>query len=146
MVSILFTSCSSSVEKTTDLSNIYIDGLSLGRSISDIDLSKYTKSDKYFGDYEYKFDEIVIGTDNYECINYLFARFDENYINIVINGITAKTINDVKETLGGNYQDKNYDKEQHLNEYVFEDKGANIKAEFVYSSFDYSLLWIILSR
>lgn len=146
VVSVLLTSCSSGVEKMTDLSGIYIDDLSLGYSISEVDLSRYTKSDKYSWDYEYKFDEIVIGIDNHERINYLFARFDENKIDIVINGNTVTMIDDVEDILGNNYQDKNYDKEQHLNEYVFEDKDENIKVEFIYSSFDGSLLWIIVSR
>jgi hypothetical protein len=78
--------------------------------------------------------------------NKLFARFDEDYVEIKVNDKSLKKIEDVKNALGNNYQNKNYDREQQLKEYVYKDNDKNIKAEFVYSTHDNSLYWIILSK
>ncbi len=89
---------------------------------------------------------LIVDTNDDNEINYLFARFDENYIDIKINKTQVKTTDDLKEVLGNNYQDKNYDKEQQLKEYIYKDNEKNIKAEFIYSSNDNILKWIILSK
>ena len=110
------------------------------------DLTNYTDSDRYSYDYKYKFEEIVIDTNDDDEINYLFARFDEDYIEIKVNDKSLNKIEDVQNVLGNNYQNKNYDREQQLKEYVYKDNDKNIKAEFVYSTNDNSLYWIILSK
>jgi len=142
---ILLTGCDKKLE-TTDLSNIYLDNMTIGMKINKDDLTSYTDSDRYSYDYKYKFEEIVIDTNDDDEINYLFARFDEDYIEIKVNDKSLKKIEDVKNVLGNNYQNKNYDREQQLKEYVYKDNDKNIKAEFVYSTNDNSLYWIILSK
>ena len=112
--------CNNKME-STDLSNIYLDDMTIGTKISSEDLSDYTNTDRYFGNYKYKFEEIIVDTNNDNKINYLFARFDENYIDIKINKNQVKTTDDLKKILGNNYQDKNYDKEQQLKEYIYID-------------------------
>lgn len=138
----------SNIEKlnNTNLSNIYLDNLSITQKLNIEDLNKYTKSDRYSYDYKYKFEEIVIDTDSYENINYLFARFDEDYIDIKVNNESLTNINDLIKILGNNYKDKNYDREQQLREYIYTDYENGIQAEFIYSENDNSLTWIILRK
>lgn len=99
----------------------------IGINLSNEDWFKYTKSDRYSGNYPYKFEEIVIGTIDNNEINYLFARFDEDNIDIEINDTQVKTV-DEKKFWGINYQNQNYDKEQQLRKYIYKDKKKNIKA------------------
>jgi len=134
----LLTGCDKKLE-TTDLSNIYLDDMTIGMKINKDDLTNYTDSDRYSSDYKYKFEEIVIDTNDDDEINYLFARFDEDYVEIKVKDKSLKKIEDVKNVLGNNYQNKNYDKEQQLKEYVYKDNDKKIKAEFVYSSNNNSL-------
>lgn len=141
----LLTGCDKKLE-TTNLSNIYLDNMTIGMKINKDDLTNYTDSDRYSYDYKYKFEEIVIDTNDDDEINYLFARFDEDYIEIKVNDKSLNKIEDVQNVLGNNYQNKNYDREQQLKEYVYKDNDKNIKAEFVYSTNDNSLYWIILSK
>ncbi len=66
-------------------------------------------------------------------------------------GSSIKKINLNKYTesnafLGDNNKEKWKDREQNLKKYIYFDKINNIKAEFVYVSFDESLVWIILSK
>ena len=131
--------------KTTDLSSISLDGLSVGDKIDDDILTSYTQSERNSGSYKYKFEEIIIDTNDSDEVTYLFARFDENYIDIKVNGENPKTTEDVKNILGENYQDKDYDREQKLRELVYVDNDKGVKAEFVYSS-EQSLRWIELSK
>lgn len=141
----LFTGCNKELE-TTDLSNIYLDNMTIGMKINKDNLINYTDSDKYSYNYKYKFEEIVIDINDNDEINYLFARFDEDYVEIKVNDKSLKKIEDVKKILGNNYQNRNYDREQQLKEYVYHDNDKKIKAEFIYSSNDNSLCWIILSK
>ena len=131
--------------KTTDLSSISLDGLSVGDKIDDDILTSYTQSERNSGSYKYKFEEIIIDTNDSDEVTYLFARFDENSIDIKVNGENPKTTEDVKRILGENYQDKDYDREQKLRELVYVDIDKGVKAKFVYSS-EQSLRWIELSK
>ena len=123
----LLTGCDKKLE-TTNLSNIYLDNMTIGMKINKDDLTNYTDSDRYSYDYKYKFEEIVIDTNDDDEINYLFARFDEDYIEIKVNDKSLNKIEDVQNVLGNNYQNKNYDREQQLKEYVYKDNDKNIKA------------------
>jgi len=140
------TACSNDIENT-DLSNIRLDNMKIGDIISEKNLSKYTASDRYSEKAKYKFEEICIDVDDKEKINYLFARFDEDYIDININDTNNfELIKDIENILGNNFEDKKYDSEQLLKEYVYIDKVNNLKAEFIYSESDDILRWIILSE
>ena len=141
-----FISCSNiSNIKSTELNNIFIDNLNIGSSIKKINLNKYTESNAFLGDYMCKFEEIIIDSKNNK-INYLFGKFDENRIVISVNDKrNLNYIDEIKQILGDNYKEKWKDREQNLKEYIYF-KINNIKAEFVYVSFDESLVWIILSK
>ena len=142
-----FISCSNiSNIKSTELNNIFIDNLNIGSSIKKINLNKYTESNAFLGDYMCKFEEIIIDSKNNK-INYLFGKFDENRIVISVNDKrNLNYIDEIKQILGDNYKEKWKDREQNLKEYNYFDKINNKKAEFVYVSFDESLVWIILSK
>ncbi len=142
-----FISCSNiSNIKSTELNNIFIDNLNIGSSIKKINLNKYTESNAFLGDYMCKFEEIIIDSKNNK-INYLFGKFDENRIVISVNDKrNLNYIDEIKQILGDNYKEKWKDREQNLKKYIYFDKINNIKAEFVYVSFDESLVWIILSK
>ena len=140
------TACSNNLENT-DLSNIRLDNMKIGDKISEEDLSKYNESDKYIKETKYTFEEICINVDDKEQINYLFARFDEYYIDININDTNnLNLIKDIENILGNNFQDKKYDSEQLLREYIYIDKVNNLKAEFIYSQNTNILRWIILRK
>lgn len=147
ITAMLFISCSNIANiKSTDLNNIFIDNLNIGSSIKKINLNKYTESNAFLGDYTCKFEEIIIDSKNNK-INYLFGKFDENRTVISVNDKrNLNYINEIKQILGDNYKEKWKDREQNLKEYIYFDKINNIKAEFVYVSFDESLVWIILSK
>ena len=71
----LFTGCSNLKSEHVDLSNITVDNIKIGTDISNIDFSKYTKSNKYSGDYRYKFDELLLNT-NKDKVSFIFTRLD----------------------------------------------------------------------
>lgn len=144
---IFFVGCNNmSNIKSTELNNIYVDNLNIGSSIKKINLNKYTESNNYLGDYTCKFEELIIDSKDNK-INYLFGRFDENRTVISVNSRrNLRSINEVSDILGENYKEKWKDRELKLKEHVYFDNRNNIKAEFIYSIFDDSLVWVILSK
>lgn len=144
---IFFVGCNNmSNIKSTELNNIYIDNLNIGSSIKKINLNKYTESNKCLGDYTCNFQELIIDSKD-NRINYLFGRFDENKTIISINARrNLRNINEVSEILGLNYKEKWKNRDLKLKQHVYFDNRNNIKAEFIYSDFDDSLVWIILSK
>ena len=132
--------------KTTELVNVKIDNLTIGTKEDKIDLTKYTESDRFSGNYKYKFEEILIGINNKKEINYLYGRIDEEKIDITFNGKNIESLNDVVNILGQNYHKKNYDSEQQLKEYIYKDYSNHINLEVVYSTNDNNVYWIILSE
>lgn len=137
---------SSSNIKTTDLRNILIDNITIGSDIKSIDLTKYSKSERYSGNYTHKFDEIVLNVNN-NLVDYLFSRFDENKTTISVNGKSNLIkIDEVSDILWNNFHKKWYDNEQGLKTYGYYDYENNIKVNFVYSDYDNTLTWIELSK
>lgn len=122
--------------KTTNLSDITVDGISIGDDISLLDFSNYTQTDDYDVDYKYRFDELMLDVDNETKISYIFSRFDENKTNIMINNINkVKSIDDITQILGSNYYEKYYDREQLLKTHIYYDRINNVTAEFIYLDF-----------
>ena len=119
---IIITGCSNTTNfKSTELNNIFIDNLNIGSSIQNINLKKYTESNRYYGDYMCKFEEIIIDSEDNK-VNYLFGRFNEKKIVISINNKrNLSYIDQVSETLGYNYKEKWKDRGQELKEYVYYD-------------------------
>ena len=129
--------------ESTDLTAIAIDELQINQKLDTEDLSGFTESDRYSGDYKYKFEELIIDTDSDDTITYLFGRFDE--IGISVNGKSGLSyIGEAVAALGVNYSEQAYDREQHLSQLTYSDKENGISAEFVYSDFDGSLVWLVI--
>ena len=144
---IFFVGCNNmSNIKSTELNNIYVDNLNIGSSIQNINLKKYTETNRYSGDYMCKFEELIIDSEDNK-VKYLFGRFDEKRIVISINNKrNLSYIYEVSEILGYNYKEKWKDREEQLKEYIYYDNINGIKAEFIYSDFDSSLAWVTLSK
>ena len=141
----VFAACGSGVVSGTNLSGLSIDGIEIGMPMEEISLDRYQNTGKYTGEQAYLFDEIILDEKDGK-VSYLFGKFDEGLVRISVNGNTACTvIDDISALLGGNYREKTYDKEQHLMERVYYDFDRNVTAEFVYSVYDGSLLWMIVS-
>lgn len=138
----LLTGCSDSKSEHVDLSNLTVDNIKMGSDINKIDFSKYTKSNKYSGDYRYKFDELLINT-NKDKVSFIFTRLDEKGMEFKINSKgNIKTIRDVTNLLGSDFKDVSEDKKQSLRKRTYYDKMNNIKADFVYLDLDQSISWI----
>ena len=144
---IIITGCSDNTSfKSTELNNVFIDNLNIGSSIQNINLKKYTESNRYSGDYMCKFEELIIDSEDNK-VKYLCGRFDEKRIVISINNKrNLSYIYEVSEILGYNYKEKWKDREQQLKEYIYYDNINGIKAELIYSDFDSSLAWVTLSK
>ena len=135
----LFTGCSNLKSEHVDLSDLTVDNIKIGSDINKIDFSKYTKSNKYSGDYRYKFDELLINT-NKDKISFIFTRLDEKGTEFKINSKgNIKTISDVTNILGADFKDVSQDKEQSLRKRTYYDKINNIKADFIYFDLDQSI-------
>ena len=129
--------------ESTDLTDIAIDELQINQKLDTEGLNGYTESDRYSGDYKYKFEELIIDTDNDDRITYLFGRFDE--IGISVSGKNDIVyVSETAEVLGDSYLEQVYDREQHLSQHTYFDKENGIKAEFIYSDFDGSLVWLVI--
>lgn len=138
----LLTGCSYSKSEHVDLSNLTVDNIKMGSDINKIDFSKYTRSNKYSGDYRYKFDELLINT-NKDKVSFIFTRLDEKGTEFKINSKgNIKTIRDVTNLLGSDFKDVSEDKKQSLRKRTYYDKMNNIKADFVYLDLDQRISWI----
>ncbi|WP_122639223.1 DUF3021 domain-containing protein [Romboutsia sp. Marseille-P6047] len=122
--------------KTSNLSKITVDGISIGEDVSLVDFENYTQTNENNSDYKYNFDELNLDVDNQNKVSYIFTRFDENKTNIKINDINkVKSIDDITQILGSNYYEKYYDKEQQLKKHIYYDRINNVTAEFTYIDF-----------
>ncbi len=117
------------------LEDISIDGIRIGDSIEQVDLSKYHKSDRYSGDYKYKFDELVIDTDENGIIKYLFAYFNEDVEIAIGDERKLQDIDYVKYLLGDQCEVSTYDSELSLQECRYEDVASGQSASFMYYEF-----------
>ncbi len=128
--------------KSTDLSDIKIDDISIGSKFNLDDFSNYTNTGRY------KYEEIVIDVDHEDNIKYIFSCF-ENYKEktasiTVENKRDFKMISDITALLGNHYIDQNeYDSEDLLMR-IYYDKENNIIAEIVYNKIDKALCYIRL--
>lgn len=82
IILLLVNGCSNLEE--TNLKNITIDNLSIGSTNEEIDFTKYTITNDYYGNYTYFFDEIIINLND-KIIDYLCSYFIENKTTISIN-------------------------------------------------------------
>lgn len=106
---------------STDLTNIYIDDISLGNTLDSLDLSQYTHSDKYSNEnYNLIFDELMISEEN-NTINKIYGRF--NKVKVKVNDTMLSTnINTLDSILGTSYIKATYDTEQLTSQRIYIDK------------------------
>lgn len=137
--------------ESVPLAGVTVDGMAMGDAVSAEQLSGYTVSDRYSGDYRYKFDELVLDEEEGR-VTYLFSRFDEGKTTILVNGAPIATTQEVKAVLGDGCQNKMADREQRLRSIVYNDRENRITATFVYQcaqsvkDADGDLLWVYLER
>ena len=120
---------------STDLTNIYIDDISLGNTLDSLDLSQYTHSDKYSNEnYNLIFDELMISEEN-NTINKIYGRF--NKVKVKVNDtMLSKNIDTLDSILGTSYIKATYDTEQLTSQRIYIDKENKIKATFIYQTLD----------
>ncbi len=142
-ISISFSACGHFVESNADLSLLRLDGVAVGDSISVIDASKYTVSNR-FPDSEntVNYEEWRITTDTDGLIERIQASvYDE--ITLTIGKDYCSASKDVIDKLGGQYESSIYDKEQQLEAIIYRDGVNHLQATFVFSAADDCLVFVI---
>lgn len=128
----------------TNLSGIRIDGIKIGASIADIDLTQYTAEyPNTTGDYNYFFDQLRIGVDAAQKVTAVTASSEY----VKINGNTGlNDIDAITQLLGNTYLDKPQDREQQLQKRVYYDSSENVIAEFIYAAPTGDFAWVVLKK
>lgn len=120
---------------STDLSNIYIQGLQLNENIDNIDTSTFKPS--------LSFDNITKGNltylyyENFSLVtnqegNIVQLKISVPEANALINRHKISTLADIEVALGQNYITRTYDWEQGLTSKIYYDKNRKILARFIY--------------
>jgi hypothetical protein len=135
---------------STNLSEVFIDGLTVGDSLEKFDDTKYTATNRYTDDnYNFISKEIMISEKNNK-INKIYGRVGK--VDININGDKAsRDLADVVSRLGNDYVKTSFDNEQLLKQYIYVDKINDIKVSFVYRDYTYgesnnNLEYVIISK
>ncbi|GHU74181.1 hypothetical protein AGMMS49992_14890 [Clostridia bacterium] len=148
---LLFVSCDSGQRvktdsgiQSTDLSNIEIDGLKIGVSIDNADLTKYTPADIANSEYTYDYNEIRIAVDENGLITRLCGTFSAIPFSLNNNAYPS-TIDETIDILGENYNNYWFDSEQKIKANTYIDKGNFVTFTIAYSTINNELVWVILS-
>ena len=132
--------------QSTDLSNIYIAGLTIGSNANDIDMSMFSHTESRNELYTFWFKEIAIKSDDDGLITKILAR-EPRENDYYINGKNdLLTVEQIKGELGQYHNDYRYDREQGLRAITYSDKENKIRFTLVYSDYDNSLIWLILDQ
>lgn len=140
--------------KSTDLSNLKINNISIGENVNDIDLSIFEKN-YYFKEKKYTkyFNDFRISYNKKGIILKLKTLENENLNNFYNSEIY--NLNDVKDNFGNNYIKKTFDSDQSLDCIIYYDKINKLRAIFIYpnnsSNYDYpdhkiSIVWVALEK
>jgi hypothetical protein len=135
--------------KKTDLSNVSIDDIKLGMNINDIDISKYTTTDKVVDKCNYNFEELSIKTDSKGNITYIVANYKKIELNVgQENSEKISKVNTIWNTLGSNYKTEVYNPEENnywkITRYV--DSDNSIYLGIIFSRYNNEISKIILSN
>lgn len=142
---LIFAACTSI--ENTDLKNIKIDNISLGESIDRLDLSKYETRNEVLNEYNYEFKGLQIKTNANNKIDKIWLNILEQKFLTINAKNNFEHINQITDTLGSNYKEYWYDKEQGLKSHEYVDNEAKIKANFVYNDIsNQQLVWVILEN
>jgi hypothetical protein len=137
------TSCSKAA--SADLSGIALDGAQIGDSLNDINVDKYTLSDRFpVKENTVNFEQWRVTTDENSNITSMFAVCSE--VELSIDSDTDyKMIDNVTNTLGG-ANETWYDREQNLKGITYTDRNYSLQATFVFDDRSKAIIWVILSR
>lgn len=134
--------------KKTDLSQVKIDGISLGKLYTEIDTSKYTTSEEARDDCNFNFEEISFKTDSKGVITKIVAPYKKVTVLFKEGSERASKINDVWKELGENYDTFGYKTKE--NNYwkitKYNDVDNEIYLGVVYSRFNNEISEIIMSH
>lgn len=135
---------------STNLASIYIDGIVIGQSIDDIDLTSYIVAKDSFEQNEnaYYFEELHIETNADGIIQNIRCNLSgDNTVPFLAAGeANLKTINDVVKLLGQNHNDYWFDRGQGLKAHTYHDGESGIYVTFAYHNNSGELVWAILNK
>ncbi|QDY82128.1 peptidase M56 [Paenibacillus polymyxa] len=138
--------------KSTDLSKLTVNHISLSKPIAEIDLTAYKKNpdfnDKHTKDRDYRYFENFLIVYNFSGEIMKLQTLSENEYSSIGDDKLQK-LDDVKNKLGNHFVDQSYDSAQSLNAIVYYDKINRTKACFVYphnNKQDQNVVWTILER
>lgn len=133
--------------RSTDLSKIKIDNISLGENISNVDLSKYIADETLdTSTYNYNFDTLRLNVDSNGKINKIFINHSKHNLLNINDTSEFNSIYDIRDVLGRYYKDLIFDKQQGLNFYKYVDKDSKIIAKFVYNVDSNDLIYSIIEK
>ena len=146
---------SSQTVRTGDVSSTYLGGvtiaeLQLGDNINEVDLSCFTPTGHDHVRYDYVFNEILFYTDSYgnftEILGRLVWGLGYEGVSFSVYGNEFDTLQQVKGELGEHYNDYWFDREQGMRAVTYADRENGINFTIVYSNYDESVWWVILTR
>ncbi|MCP3805977.1 peptidase M56 [Paenibacillus polymyxa] len=138
--------------KSTDLSQLTINNISLSKNIADIDLTAFTKNpdfnDKHTKDADCRYFEnfLIVYSSSGEIMK-LQTLSKSGFSSIASHKF--QNLDDVKNKLGNHFANQSYDSAQNLNAIVYYDKINRTKASFVYpnnNKQDQIVVWTILEK
>ena len=130
---------------STNLSDIYIESLKIGNDINNADMSIFTHTQSQNDFFSFWFKEIAFKSTDNGVITEIFIR-EPDEIDYFINGKNdLKTIEQITDELGQNYNEYQYDRQQSLRAITYTDRENKINFTLVYSDYDNNLIWLILN-
>jgi uncharacterized protein YcfL len=139
--------------QSTDLSGIEIQGLKIGVSIEDVDLSRYTAAPSgqtSIAEYAWHFNEVDIAADEKNAITKIrsgaFAYSNADDTLIFSQG--SSIVDEVIDILGEDFENYWFDREQQIkaNTYVDKEHGLSLTVTYDALSTDNGLVWVILAK
>lgn len=133
--------------RSTDLTKIKMDNISIDEDISNVDLSKYITDEKLDAStYNYNFDTLRLNVNSNGKINKIFINHSKHNL-LNINGNSEfNNIYDIRNALGRYYKNLVFNKKQGLSCYRYIDKNSKIIARFVYDVNSNNLVYSIIEK
>ena len=142
--------------ESTDLSGVEIEGMKIGISIEDVDLSRFTNAENRYADseYSYHFMEVRIAVDENGMITKIhgtsFKCYDKQTTRAFSQG--SSKIDETISVLGNNFNNYWFDREQQIRANTYIDNESGISLTITYASYssppssDGQLIWVILAE
>lgn len=137
---------------STDLSDVLIDGLSIGSPTTDTNPQKYGSSSQLTESHTFEIlspdgskDLLFISLAGSE-ISFISMAFGHEDIPITINNHTVSSIEEVSRLLGRAYREDEYDHEHAIMMHRYRDHEHHISASFLYDRKTHQLTKLILDK